>query len=134
MTENAPCPCFSGDSYDACCGRFHTGYLATGDAFHWPGTAEALMRSRYSAFVTGEADYLLATWHPDTRPLSLELDGEMAWKRLDILAVRGGGPFDAEGVVLFEARYRLGGERGVQREESSFRRIDGRWYYLDAVD
>lgn len=134
MTENDPCPCLSGDSYDVCCGRFHGGYLSAGEEFRWPGTAEALMRSRYSAFVRGEADYLLATWHPDTRPLSLELDPAMQWKRLDIIGAREGGPFDTAGVVVFEARYRLGAERGVQHEESSFRRIDGRWYYLDAVD
>ena len=58
-----PCPCESGKRYAECCGRWHAGpqFLQAPDA-------EALMRSRYSAFVLDRLDYLLATWHPDTRP------------------------------------------------------------------
>ncbi|WP_244208345.1 YchJ family protein [Arthrobacter oryzae] len=99
-----------------------------------PGqTAEQLMRSRYSAFVVGDADYLLRTWHPDTRPAELGLDPGMQWRRLDIISTSRGGPLDSEGVVTFAAHYRHDGERGVQRETSRFVREDRRWYYLDAV-
>lgn len=89
------------------------------------------MRSRYSAFVAGRVDYLLATWHPSTRPESLELDGGTVWRRLDVVRVEAGGPFDDRGVVEFAAHYRHDGERGAQREVSAFVREDGRWYYVD---
>ncbi|MEV8148287.1 YchJ family protein [Arthrobacter sp. NPDC080073] len=118
------CPCLSGEPYAECCGRFHRG---DADA----PTAEQLMRSRYSAFVVLDSDYLLRTWHPDTRPAALDLDPDIEWRRLDILATHGGGPLDTEGTVEFAAHYRSDGERGVQRENSRFLRIDRRWYYLD---
>lgn len=89
------------------------------------------MRSRYSAFVVLDSDYLLRTWHPDTRPAALDLDPEIEWRRLDILATRRGGPLDSDGTVEFAAHYRSDGERGVQRENSRFQRIERRWYYLD---
>ena len=59
-----PCPCGSGLAYVRCCGRWHAG-LAAPDA-------PILMRSRYTGFVLGLADYLLQTWHPDSRPPSIE--------------------------------------------------------------
>jgi len=92
------------------------------------------MRSRYSAFVVLDPAYLLRTWHPETRPAELELDPEIQWRRLDILATHRGGPLDSEGTVEFAAHYRVDGERGVQRETSRFRRLDRRWYYLDGVE
>jgi SEC-C motif-containing protein len=98
------------------------------------------MRSRYSAFAVGDADYLLATWHPNTRPADLELDPGLRWFRLDILGRTGGGVLDSEGTVEFEARYRMrpatpdtSPTSGSQRENSRFRRVDGRWFYVDAV-
>jgi SEC-C motif-containing protein len=91
------------------------------------------MRSRYSAFVVLDADYLLRTWHPDTRPLELELDPAMQWRRLDIVSTSRGGPLDTEGTVEFMARFRQAGGHGVHRETSRFVREDRRWYYLDAV-
>lgn len=118
------CPCLSGDQYTECCGRFHRG---DADA----PTAEQLMRSRYSAFVVLDAEYLLRTWHPETRPASLDLDPDIEWRRLDILATRRGGPLDLEGSVEFAAHFRSDGERGVQRENSRFVRLDRRWYYLE---
>lgn len=87
------------------------------------------MRSRYSAFVTGDVSYLLRTWHPSTRPSSLELDDSIRWIRLDVLDTQRGGPLDTEGVVEFEAHYR----GGSQRERSRFRRENGKWLYLDGV-
>jgi SEC-C motif domain protein len=114
------CPCLSGLTYDECCGVFHDGTAAP--------TAEALMRSRYSAFATGNAQYLLETWHPSTRPVAMELDADLRWYRLDILATQAGGPLERTGVVEFEAFYR----GGSQRERSQFVKEQGRWLYLGA--
>lgn len=88
------------------------------------------MRSRYSAFAVGDADYLLATWHASTRPSDVELEAGMRWRRLDVLATSAGGPFDRTGVVEFDARWSQDGERGVLHEVSEFVREGGRWYYL----
>ena len=117
------CPCLSGETYEACCGRFHDGRA---DA----PTAEQLMRSRYSAFAVGDADYLRRTWHAPTRPAELEVDPGVRWTRLDVLGTRGGGPFDTEGTVEFRAHYRADGVPGSQHEVSRFLRVDGRWLYV----
>ena len=121
-----PCPCGTDRAYAACCGRYHAGEAAP--------DAEALMRSRYSAFVTGNADYLRATWHPDTRPDELGLDAPGAqkttWLGLTVKSHRVTGPETAE--VEFVARYRVGGGSAVRlHERSRFVREDGRWYYVD---
>lgn len=118
-----PCPCGSGRVYDACCGPLHEGAEAP--------TAEALMRSRFSAFALGLAEYLLASWHPSTRPASLELDDGTVWRRLQIVDTVAGGPDDAEGVVEFRASYRDADGAGVLHERSRFTRVDGRWAYVD---
>ncbi|MCU1572893.1 MAG: zinc-binding protein [Micrococcaceae bacterium] len=91
------------------------------------------MRSRYSAFVVLDAPYLLQTWHPSTRPEVLELDPEVQWRRLDIVKVSAGGPFDEEGTVVFRAYSRVAGSPEVLAEASRFLRVDGRWHYLDAA-
>lgn len=120
------CPCLSGLTYEACCGRLHAG-TATAQ------TAEQLMRSRYSAFAVGDADYLSATWHASTRPAPLTLDADRRWYRLDILRTEGGGPFDTEGVVEFRAYHRSAEGKGSQHEVSRFVREDHRWWYVDGV-
>lgn len=133
LPDDARCPCLSGETYGACCGRFHVGLAAGGpDAVTAP-TAEALMRSRYAAFVVGDADYLLATWHPSTRPADLDLDDDVTWRRLDVVATSAGGPLDRTGVVEFVAHFRSAEtrERGSLHEVSSFVREGGRWYYVD---
>jgi SEC-C motif domain protein len=79
--------------------------------------------------VTLNSDYLLATWHPSTRPATLQLDAELRWYRLDILGTKQGAPLDATGTVEFEAFYR----GGSYREKSQFVREHGRWLYLDGV-
>lgn len=87
------------------------------------------MRSRFSAFVTGDEDYLLRTWDPDTRPATLDLaDSPIRFYRLDMLGTQGGGLLDNSGVVEFEAFYK-GAAVGSQRERSSFRRLSGAWVY-----
>ncbi|WP_248763572.1 YchJ family protein [Pseudarthrobacter sp. SSS035] len=130
MPENpstaGPCVCLSGETYADCCGRFHIGGAEA-------ATAEQLMRSRYSAFVLLDADYLRKTWHPDTAPSDLELDPAMEWRRLDILSTSRGGPLDTEGTVEFKAHFRHNGQRGVHHETSRCVRENRRWYYVDAV-
>ncbi|WP_182113359.1 MULTISPECIES: YchJ family protein [unclassified Actinotalea] len=115
----APCPCGSGVRDDLCCGRLHRG-----DGL--AATPEELMRSRYTAFVRGEAAYLLATWHPRTRPHDLSLAPDPGWRGLEVLGTRGGDD-DATGVVEFVARH----VDGDLRERSRFERRAGRWLYVD---
>ena len=90
------------------------------------------MRSRYSAFAVGDAGYLLATWHPTTRPRTLTLDPALRWIGLDVLATAGGGLLAGEGTVEFRAWYSADGVHGSQHEVSRFLREDGAWRYLDA--
>jgi SEC-C motif-containing protein len=91
------------------------------------------MRSRYSAFAVGDAGYLLATWHPATRPGRLDLDDEVRWTGLDVLATTAGSLLGAEGTVEFRAHYVRDGRTGAQHENSRFVREDGAWRYLDGV-
>lgn len=89
------------------------------------------MRSRFTAFALGERDYLLASWHPDTRPKRLDLDDEVTWLRLQIVDTEAGTKTDETGVVEFRAQYRSGQNRHILHERSRFSRVDGRWLYLD---
>ncbi len=90
------------------------------------------MRSRYSAYALGLADYVLSSWHPSTRPRTLTLDPAVRWYRLDILGRTGGGLLDTAGTVGFTAHSR--GPEGVseQHEVSRFVKENGNWFYLDA--
>jgi SEC-C motif-containing protein len=117
------CPCLSGETYDQCCGEFHRSTAS-------PATAEQLMRSRYSAFAVRDHAYLLASWHPSTRPTLLELDPDIRWYRLDILRTSQGGRGDTEGSVEFRAYFRSDGGAGDHYENSRFVRIGGLWVYL----
>lgn len=130
---SAACPCgrLQGSgakakplAYADCCGRFID---------HWDTQpapdAECLMRSRYTAFVQGRADYLLATWHPSHRPASLDFDAAAQWLGLE---VRGHWVKDVDHAeVEFVARHRLGGRAVRLHERSRFVREGGRWYYVD---
>jgi SEC-C motif-containing protein len=89
------------------------------------------MRSRFTAFAIGDVAYLLRTWHPSTRPATLELDDEQRWTHLDIVGASDGGLFDQSGIVEFQAHYRRGHERATVHERSRFARVDGAWHYLD---
>ncbi|MGW1625687.1 YchJ family protein [Streptomyces sp. NPDC002172] len=117
--QSAACPCGLAETYENCCGRFHRGAAAP--------TAEALMRSRYSAFVKRDEPYLLRTWHPRTRPARLDLDPGMRWTGLEILATTDGSAFHSTGTVTFRASFR----DGSLLERSRFERVDGAWVYLD---
>jgi len=96
-------------------------------------TAEGLMRSRFEAFRAGDADWLLRSWHPSTRPTDLDLADNPRWRVLQIVDVVAGGPDDRTGIVEFRASYLADGELGVMAERSSFVREDGRWFYLEGV-
>lgn len=89
------------------------------------------MRSRYTAFVVGDADHLIDTWHPGTRPDALDLDPRQVWDGLEVVDVDGGTGDDTRGFVEFRARWRHGRERGVLHERSRFVKQSGRWWYLD---
>ncbi|MFC4856742.1 YchJ family protein [Actinophytocola glycyrrhizae] len=123
-TTTNRCPCGTPLPYDECCGRVHSGAVAA-------PTAEALMRSRYSAFAVGDAGYLLESWHPDTRPRELTLDMERQWVRLEILGSTGGGLLHVEGTVEFRAHYQHVTHAGILHELSRFTKVDGRWVYVD---
>lgn len=118
------CPCSSGLPYDECCGPLHRGERTA-------GTAEQLMRSRFSAFAVGDAGYLRRSWHPSTRPADLTLDDDVRWYRLDVGATTGGGVFDTAGTVAFEAFWRSADGRGSLREVSRFVRGADGWQYVD---
>lgn len=123
----AACPCGSGRTHAACCAPLHAGAPAA--------DAEALMRSRYSAYVREDAAYLLRSWHPSTRPPTIAFDdgGRPTWLGLKVL--RHVVQDDDRAEVEFVARYRIGGGSAVRmRERSRFVREDGHWFYLDAID
>lgn len=114
------CPCGNPAAYEECCGRWHAGAPAP--------SAEALMRSRYAAFVLGLTDYLLATWHPNTRPSDIRLDPATKWIGLDVRRHVAG---NEHSTVEFVARSKLGGRAHRLHETSRFVREAGQWYYVD---
>ena len=89
------------------------------------------MRSRYSAFVKMDEAYLLATWHPETRPSRVSLEPELRWLGLNVKATEDGLENDSVGTVEFVARCKRDGKARRLREISRFERIGGRWYYRD---
>lgn len=127
IQETQRCPCGTGLRYGECCAPLHRGERPA-------PTAEMLMRSRFSAYVVRNADYLLNTWDPMTRPQSLDLDhpGAPEFYLLEILRTERGGPFDVEGIVEFAAHYR-GAARGVQHETSRFYKKGKNWFYQEAI-
>ncbi|OHC70278.1 MAG: hypothetical protein A3H93_16310 [Rhodocyclales bacterium RIFCSPLOWO2_02_FULL_63_24] len=119
-----PCPCGRPLAYASCCGRYHAGSRAP--------DAESLMRSRYSAYVLGLEDYLLATWHASTRPAALNLAAEPQPKWLG-LEVKAWTQTDDAATVEFVARCKLGGRAQRLHEISRFVRENDYWYYVDGV-
>jgi SEC-C motif-containing protein len=135
--NNEPCPC-GGASLATCCGPFLAGAAI-------PETAEALMRSRYTAYVQKNEPYLLSTWHRSTRPTEpvIDQDEKVQWLGLEIksaLRLRQRKaelpePPDSD-TVEFVARFRIGGRAHRLHEVSRFVREPGddgaaRWFYLD---
>jgi len=109
------CPCGSGTSYDECCGPLHRGRRQA-------DTPEELMRSRFSAYALGLADYVFRTWHPRTRPDDVTLTGSPRWVRLEVIATTGD-------TVEFHAHH--ADPDGLLHETSRFERRAGRWFYVD---
>jgi SEC-C motif-containing protein len=110
------CPCGS-PSYDDCCGRLHRGEEQA-------GTPEKLMRSRYSAYAVGDADYVWRTWHPRTRPGQVNPDTRTRWVALEVLDATGDE-------IEFRAHFDGAEGRGELHERSRFERRAGRWFYVD---
>ena len=119
-----PCHCGNSATFSECCGLFIGGGSV-------PATAEQLMRSRYSAFVERNESYLLATWHPDTRPSRVRFDQDQCWLGLRIKSTERGGEGDEFGKVEFVARFKIHGKGHRLHEISRFEKIDGGWYYVD---
>lgn len=121
------CPCGAEVKYDACCGPLHKG-LRTAK------TAEELMRSRYSAYVQGETEYLIKTIHPGKRDEydvdSMRKWSENAeWEKLEIISRQDGSPEDDEGEVEFIAHFAEEGEKKVHYERAHFVKENGLWYF-----
>ena len=124
MNAPLPCPCGLPHSYEVCCGRY------TGGNTPAP-TAEALMRSRYTAYTLAQEPYLLATWHPSTRPATLDLSTKPQPKWLGLHVKHRQQTGDSHAEVEFIARYKIGGRAYRLHETSRFVREEGQWYYLD---
>jgi SEC-C motif-containing protein len=118
------CPCGSAVGYHLCCEPLHHGERQA-------ETAEELMRSRYSAFARGDADYLFRTWHPRTRPADTAVDADVVWISLEVTDTAAGGVDDDRGEVEFTARFVSEGRMDAMHERSRFERRRGRWVYVD---
>ncbi len=114
------CPC-GGKLFQSCCGPYLAG-VAVAD------TPEKLMRSRYTAYVTGTEDYLKATWHPSTRPQEAVTEPGVKWLGLEVKAATQQGD---NATVHFVARCRVEGKGRRLDETSRFVFEDGLWFYVD---
>lgn len=124
--KNGPCPCGTGLAYVECCGPVLDGALL-------PLTAEALMRSRYTAFARQDVPYILRSWHRSTRLASFDLDDQkdFVWHGLEVLETEAGGAGDQAGVVEFIANFSGHGQEHHLHERAEFVCEDGRWLYVD---
>jgi len=121
---NEYCPCGNAKPYTACCARYVEGNEPA-------PTAEALMRSRYTAYTLLKEDYLLETWHPTTRPTSLGLAEEVTTKWLGLEIKRHEKQDADHAIVEFVARYKVKGRAHRLHEASRFVREAGQWFYVD---
>jgi len=122
------CPCGSGKEYDACCGPIIRGEQAA-------ESAEALMRSRYTAYAKGEIEHLTESLHPSSRhdhdaAAARRWAAESQWMGLEVRSLVGGGAGDEKGEVEFVAQYRDKGALRKHHETGLFTKEEGRWYYL----
>ncbi|MEA3547954.1 MAG: YchJ family metal-binding protein [Thermodesulfobacteriota bacterium] len=124
MIGDEPCPCQSGRAFSDCCELLMSGERPA-------ETAKALMRSRYTAYVKGDAEYLIKSWHPSTRPAHIDPDMVPDWCSLVIKTAIGGGVDDTEGQVEFIATARARNRVVTLHEVSNFAKVDGRWLYVD---
>jgi len=124
MTNTATCPCNSDQPYVECCEP-----LLSGD--RRASTAEALMRSRYTANVIRDVAYLLRSWHPSTRPDTIDPATIPEWCGLHIVRREKGMENDREGVVEFKATFLSQKDVCRLHEVSRFIKEDGQWLYVD---
>jgi SEC-C motif-containing protein len=122
IEKNTQCYCKSAVNFKLCCEPVINGT-------HPAKTAEGLMRSRYTAFCIHDQHYLLQTWHPSTRPESLEFEPQQQWLGLKIVTTHDGNQGHAKGQVEFIARYKIQGRAYRLHEISDFLWQDERWYY-----
>ena len=125
----AQCPCGSGSGLDRCCGPFISGEALA-------PTAEALMRSRFTAFSQENWGHIKRTYASEARdrfdePLAGAPASSVEWVGLDIHGRSKGAENDDTGIVEFAARFRKDGVLGTHREKSNFRRENGQWVYVD---
>jgi SEC-C motif-containing protein len=126
------CPC-GGPCYAACCGPFIDGSAI-------PPGAEALMRSRYTAYALRHETYLRSTWHPSTCPADAIISDneQLQWLGLEVKSalrlrqrkVKPDTGSDRDSVE-FVARYKVNGRAYRLHELSCFVREGGRWFYVD---
>jgi SEC-C motif-containing protein len=121
------CPCGSGKPFEKCCEP----YLREAAL---PDTAEALMRSRYTAYTLADEPYLLATWHPSTRPAKLDLGAEPAPQWIGLTVKRQTVEDATHASVEFVARYKVNGRAHKLIELSKFVREGGRWFYFGEAE
>lgn len=125
IKNSSNCACGSQNSYSDCCQRYHQGIKeAKGETAPTP---EALMRSRFTAFVLKLENYLLSSWHVSTQPAAVDFNNLPDWSTLRILDSNSKGNC---GYVHFQAIYRLPSGWGYLQEASEFVKENGRWYYL----
>lgn len=126
--DSDTCPCGRGRGYGRCCGLLHdAGVAGLGT------TPEDTMRARFSAYVLRNEAFLLATWHPETRPDAVAFPDDVTWETLEVIATTGGG-LDAVGTVEFKARFRRNDAPLELHERSNFERLGGNWVYTTGVD
>lgn len=130
--EDLSCHCGSGRPLAECC-------LPVIRGERQAVTAEELMRSRYSAFVLGDVDWIMSSHHPETvgevdRDEVSEWSGSSEWLGLRIRSTEAGGADDSEGVVVFRARYRVNGQLVDHVERAQFLRDEGAWKFHSVVE
>lgn len=124
------CPCGSAVEYSLCCQPYLSGAQVAQDPSH-------LMRSRYSAFVMKDTDYLISTWHPNCQAATFRPEIEAGFAHTQWLGLtvfeHAAGKNDSEGYVSFIARFNEDGKAGAIIERSRFLKENGRWYYIDGT-
>jgi len=125
------CSCGSKQDYSVCCEPAHTGAVPA-------KTAEALMRSRYSAYVEKQIAYLGETLHPDhcedwSEEETKRWADNSEWLALDIVSTQAGSEDDTTGIVEFKASFQDKNGRKQHHEISQFQKIDAKWYYVDGT-
>lgn len=124
MKKSNQCPCGSDTHYQKCCGRYIDDHAQA-------PTAEALMRSRYTAYTLPNVNYLSSTWELSHCPKPLALDKTQHWIGLKILNVTLGTETDSTGSVEFIARYKIAGRAFRLHEVSRFIKVEGSWLYVN---